>query len=172
MNRPRPDDGFTLLELIIAMACMVIVLGVLGSAVYVTASASNDSNQQLLESQATGLASAFLTQDVSSATTLALNDTTCTTQTGTQLLKLAWTDVSTSVVVDYRFDSGSGTLTRYEWRGAGCGNTPTSTSAFGNSLTSAVVSSVTGGSGVAGVKLVLAGRLGTQQEVVAYRRLP
>lgn len=170
MSRRRSDEGFTLLELIIAMACMVIVLGVLASAVFVTVSTSSDSNQQLLESQATGLASAHVTRDVASATTLVVNSATCS-GAGTPLLQLAWTDVSTSVVVDYRFEASSGTLTRYEWRGLGCGSTPTSTSAFGNSLTSATISSTSSGAGRAGVKLVLAGRLGTQQEVVAYRRL-
>lgn len=165
----RQDDGFTLIELLVAMALGGLVIGIVGTAFVVSLGTTTDVEQQLLESQASGLSSAIVSQDVASATTLSVGSATCSTQAGTAVLTLGWTDVSTAVVVDYRFDSTTGTLTRYAWSGTGCGSTPESV-AYGTSLTSAVATAASLGT-KQGATLVLTGRLGTSQSITAFRRV-
>lgn len=167
----KDSKGFTLIELLIAMSLAGLVFGIVTTAFVVTLGASTDSEQQLLQSQAENFSSAYIVQDVTSATTtLAPSTANCTAQPGSAVLATAWTDVTTDVKVDYRFDSSTGNLTRYEWRGSPCTATPTTT-LIGTSLQNAQATALPAINGRAGIQLIVTGRLGASKSINAYRRL-
>ena len=88
-GRLRSDDGFTILELVIAMMIMGVVLAPLATAFFVTVGSSKTASQRVTNSDDAQLMSAFFADDVSSADTVS-KATTC--GGASTVVQLAWTD--------------------------------------------------------------------------------
>jgi prepilin-type N-terminal cleavage/methylation domain-containing protein len=108
------DDGFTLIEVLIAMFIMSIVFTVVSVAFIVAQQSTNESTTRLLESQDGALTSAYFGRDAESAPSVAVAPL-CGTATGTPVVSMTWTETlasgNTTYNVDYRYSGGS--LTRY-----------------------------------------------------------
>jgi prepilin-type N-terminal cleavage/methylation domain-containing protein len=92
----RDDDGFTLVELLLAIAVTGIILGPLTAAVIVGFSASSEATGRLAESHDAQLATVYFTGDVQSAEAVQPPES-CVT--GTPLVAFRWEEGDTSPVV-------------------------------------------------------------------------
>jgi prepilin-type N-terminal cleavage/methylation domain-containing protein len=100
--RSANEEGFTLIELIIAIAILGIVIPSLGGAVIALLHNSNATNQRLVQSHDAQIAAAFFANDVESAdvsptATSPLSSTDGRCDNGaTPILRLAWTEYDTT----------------------------------------------------------------------------
>lgn len=99
MTRPADDEGFTVIELIIAMVLMIILMGPLVSAFVIGLGTTHASERDATNSADAQLLAGFLDTDVSSAQTVGV--TSSCGGTGT-FLTLKWSDGGTSVEASYR----------------------------------------------------------------------
>lgn len=128
------DDGFTLVELIIALTLSLLIGGVVVAALITSLGVSNSTTAQISDSTDAGLITAFLTRDAQSSggidpTTAARDNTigvsTVSTAWGgcqqplpnTLVVRFSWIERSTAVVqsrvvVTYGFDGTKSQLTR------------------------------------------------------------
>jgi prepilin-type N-terminal cleavage/methylation domain-containing protein len=165
----RDEEGFTLIEVLIAISLLGIVLGVVATAFMVTINSSGDATNEVLDSQAVGFTSSFLTTDAASATSISKSAPDCPGAGGSLILALTWTDLAESVTVNYRLDSASGSFQRLMWRGSGaCAGTSTAVE-LSSGVKSAAATPLASPNGVS---LTLTGQLGATQTIKAYRRVP
>lgn len=124
----RADNGFTLVELVIALALSSLIVGVITAALITSLNVSNSTTAQVNDSNEAGLASSFLFRDAQSAggivpttamtsATLGVSTTDwagCTQGTAALVVRFSWIErgstPASSNVVTYAF-SGS-TLSR------------------------------------------------------------
>lgn len=164
----RDDEGFTLIEVLIAVALLGIVMGVVATAFSVTIGSSGDATNEVLDSQAVGFTSSFLTTDAASATSISPTSPSCSGP-GSLVLALSWPDLASTVTVNYRLDAATGVLQRLVWTGSGtCSGTPDTTE-LSRGVKGASASVLTTPKGVS---LTLTGQLGATQTITAYRRVP
>lgn len=111
------EDGFTLLEVLIAMFIMTIVFAVVSVAIIVGLQSTGESTTRLLESSDGAYTSAYLVRDVQSAQTVSTSASSVCSSTGTSVLKLSWTEAlnsgAVSTTVEYRYGVPGGALVRH-----------------------------------------------------------
>ena len=90
--RGRDDDGFTLVELVLAVTLMGVVIGAVASAMIVMFTTTGETTERLSESPDLQLAAAYFGSDVQSAKTF----TGSCGPAGTALVTMAWTDPGAS----------------------------------------------------------------------------
>ena len=90
--RVRDDDGFTLVELVLAVTLMGVVIGAVASAMIVMFTTTGETTERLSESPDLQLAAAYFGSDVQSAQTF----TGSCGPVGTALVTLSWTDPGAS----------------------------------------------------------------------------
>jgi hypothetical protein len=142
-------------------------MAVVATAFTVTINSSGDATNEVLDSQAVGFTSSFLTTDAASATSISKTTPDCSAP-GSLVLALSWTDLADTVTVNYRLDS-AGVFQRLVWRGGGTCSGPPGTTQLSRGVKSAAYSPLTTPSN--GVSLTLTGQLGPTQTITAYRRV-
>lgn len=138
MTRPaalrvrRQDPGFTLVELLIAVAVLGILMSTISAAIVVTLRTTPDTERRLDDARSTRSLATWLSHDTTSAppflpereqggvdvSTAPSADNNDCGGAGTNLLHLQWTEDSflhRTYVANYRFvvDSGDGEIIRY-----------------------------------------------------------
>lgn len=113
MTRDR-SAGFTLVELLVAVAILGIVGSVLVGIVSLGFSSYADTTTRLNESNDRQVIASYFTRDVQNATSMALSGGTCGTASGTTVLRLNWsesdgsaTPVVTAREITYRLLAGT-----------------------------------------------------------------
>jgi prepilin-type N-terminal cleavage/methylation domain-containing protein len=91
----RADDGFTMVELILAIAITSIIILVIGNAAIIGWKTTNGTEERLAASNEAQIATSFFVSDVQSATTVVNNEATCPAPGGGSVLALKWTDSDT-----------------------------------------------------------------------------
>ena len=96
--RARRDEGFTLIELLMSIAISGIILAAVGTAFITTMKGTQDLHDKLIESHDAQLLASYLTSDSQSADpgsvdTASGTATGCLGGTGTNVLRLQWTQV-------------------------------------------------------------------------------
>jgi len=137
----RPDDGFTLLELVIVVLVLpIVIIGISGGLIAIF-SIQGSVSHRLGDSQDAQIVSANYVQDVQSALQITTSSAASQCGNGTQLLGLAWNLNGTSntyqTVVSYsEVQSGSLYLLRREFCLNGPSSTPSGTSTISSDLPS------------------------------------
>ena len=113
MTRDR-SAGFTIVELIVAVAIFGIVGSVLSGVIMMGFNSYSYTTTRLNESNDRQFLATWFTRDIQSATTLALSGGTCGTAAGATVLRLTWsesdasaTPVVTAREVTYRLLAGT-----------------------------------------------------------------
>jgi prepilin-type N-terminal cleavage/methylation domain-containing protein len=113
MKRDRAS-GFTLVELLVAVAILGIVGSVLSGVIMLGFGSYTDTSTRLNESNDRQIVADYFTRDVQSARTLALSGGTCGTASGTTVLRLTWSEsdgsappVVTAREITYRLLAGT-----------------------------------------------------------------
>lgn len=88
----RDDDGFTLVELVLAVTLMGVVIGAVASAMIVMFTTTGETTERLSESPDLQMAAAYFGSDVQSAKTF----TGSCGPAGAALVTLSWTDPGAS----------------------------------------------------------------------------
>jgi prepilin-type N-terminal cleavage/methylation domain-containing protein len=111
------DDGFTLIEILIAIFIAAVVFMVMAAAFVVSAQSTDVSTTRLLGSQDAAFTSAYFVKDVQSAKTTSTTTGPCASATGTVVVGMTSTETlttgSTQYNVDYRYQSASSQLVRF-----------------------------------------------------------
>jgi prepilin-type N-terminal cleavage/methylation domain-containing protein len=109
------SDGFTLVELLIAMFIMVIVFGAVSASFALSLRSSDESTQRLAESQDADFTDSYFTKDAQSADTVSSTTANCGSGTGPVIVAFSWSDTSATKNVTYQLGTGaqSSQLTRY-----------------------------------------------------------
>ena len=164
----RDDDGFTLVELLVAMMILGVVFTVVSAAFFVSFNGAKDSNSVLEESQGGAFTSTYFAEDVQSARNVLRDATVCGGTTGQPLVGMTWTDLGVAQAADYILTDapdGSKTLTRRR-----CGGSST-TSEVATQISSATVTCEPA-SCTRKIRLNLAGTMSGKFTIEATRRLP
>lgn len=127
----RPDDGFTLLELIIVVAILPIVVGGIAVGLIAIFSIQGSVSHRLSDSADAQIVSSNFVEDVQSALQITTSSTATQCGTGTQLLGLAWnlnttTNTYQTVVSYSEFKKGTSYMLRRSYCTNGTSATPTS----------------------------------------------
>lgn len=165
MNR-RSTDGFSLIELVLAISILSMIFLVVSTAYILTIKVSDEDTQRFSDSQDGAITSAYWIRDVQSAKVLSTSSTPCN-GTGSLIASATWDDVEGAPQkVEYRTTVASGltTVTRIA-----CG-TPASTIVVANHLSSAHVNCSTACATWA--ELQLSSTQDGTVKVRANRRLP
>jgi prepilin-type N-terminal cleavage/methylation domain-containing protein len=102
------DNGFTLVELLIAMMVMGIILPAIGATFYIALRTTDDTNNRILDSHDIQSAAAFVNSDVQNAQTVATNDVShCVSSaypaaTPADSLYLTWSDLANGGSVSHQ----------------------------------------------------------------------
>lgn len=91
----RGDEGFTLVELLVAIVLLGIVAGAITSALIVGLRTTDGTNERLTESHNAQMASTFFAHDVASAGHVSLTDTACSGG-ATVVVRFAWSEYTTA----------------------------------------------------------------------------
>jgi prepilin-type N-terminal cleavage/methylation domain-containing protein len=94
MKRPA-DEGFTLVELMVAVAILGIVMGAITAATIVGLRTTDETSTRLSESHNAQMASTFFAHDVASASDVSLTDTACSGG-ATVVVRFAWSEYTTA----------------------------------------------------------------------------
>jgi len=97
------EEGFTLLELLLAMSMMLIVFGTVASAFAVSLRSTDEGTRRVSESQDGAFTSHYLVKDVQSAQTVTTGAAGACAGAGDLVLTLSWTDPVVTETVTYRF---------------------------------------------------------------------
>jgi prepilin-type N-terminal cleavage/methylation domain-containing protein len=113
----RDEDGFTLIEILIAIFVAAVVFMVMAAAFVVSQQSTDVSTTRLLGSQDAAFTSAHFVKDVQSAKTTAQTGP-CPAASGTAVVSMVWTETTiatgtTTYTVDYRYQSATGQLVRF-----------------------------------------------------------
>ena len=95
----RDDSGFTLIELIVAIAILGVIVVALGTGLVSILDNSNATTQRLTESHDAQIAASYFPNDVQSADvsgTVTSSDARCDQSGNTTVVRLAWTEYSVS----------------------------------------------------------------------------
>ena len=103
MTRARSEDGFTLVELIAAIALTSIMVGVLGAGLVVFLRSAGANADRLDASHDAQLASIYLPQDIRSAADVATSGTGCSGVSN--LLHLRWTATEAAAGAPITYDA-------------------------------------------------------------------
>ncbi|HEV3213451.1 MAG TPA: prepilin-type N-terminal cleavage/methylation domain-containing protein [Acidimicrobiales bacterium] len=128
-GRRGPDDGFTLLELVIVVAVLPIVIAGIAAGLIAVFSIQGSVSHRLGDSQDAQVVSANYVRDVQSALQITTSSSATQCGDGTQLLGLAWnlntvTNTYQTVVSYSRVQKGSIYLLRREYCTNGTSATP------------------------------------------------
>lgn len=136
MNRLRErDEGFTLVELLIAIMILGIVTSGLATAFTTTIRGTKDLHERFLESQDAQLLAIYFPSDVQSANPTTINSSAspsdeCNGMDGTNVVRMRWTQrdaaTLTAFSASYRLTSTAdgGVLTRWFCTGTGSASGP------------------------------------------------
>jgi prepilin-type N-terminal cleavage/methylation domain-containing protein len=143
---PRPDHGFNLIELVIAVSLVGLITTVLAAAIVVSLRTIPDTENRLDDARATRALATWLSHDTTSAprflpeqaqgginlTTTGTGDNNDCDGEGVNLLHLQWTEdtfVDTTHVANYRFVIAGdvGQIRRYSCSAVGTGGFSSST---------------------------------------------
>jgi prepilin-type N-terminal cleavage/methylation domain-containing protein len=104
--KTRRDDGFTLVELLIAVAALGILLPSIAATFYIGLKTTDETNRRFLDSHDVQSAAAFVNSDVQNAQLVSVNNTTtCTSASyapSSAGLYLAWTDKANGGAVSHQ----------------------------------------------------------------------
>ena len=89
---PRDEEGFTLVELLVGMAIMVVIVGSVGSALIVGLKTTDGTMDRLNESHDAQISSAYLANDVQSAATVSVASGGSNCGSSTPLVDFAYAD--------------------------------------------------------------------------------
>jgi prepilin-type N-terminal cleavage/methylation domain-containing protein len=114
VKRP-PDEGFTLVELLIAMFIAAIVFTTMANVFKLTLNSSDEGQQRLSESQDSDFTDSYFTKDAQSTDTVSTTTASCGSGAGTVVVALSWTEPGVTKNVTYWRGAGTDTalLTRY-----------------------------------------------------------
>lgn len=135
----RPDDGFTLLELIIVVTIIPIIIGAISAGLIAIFSIQGSVSSRLSDSDDAQITSANFVQDVQSAQQITTSSSATQCGHGTQLLGLAWDQSPTTntyqTVVSYNeVKVGSLYLLRREYCTNGTSATASSATTISSDL--------------------------------------
>lgn len=88
----RNDDGFTVVELLVAVVILGIVIGAVTAAIIVGLRTTDGTQQRLAESHNAQMASSFFVQDVESADMVSVPGTQCTGTGTTPVVSFSWSE--------------------------------------------------------------------------------
>jgi len=103
----RDEDGFTLVELLMAIAVLGIIVSAIATALIVTLRNLDATHDRMAESHDAQMASAFLVTDVQSATTITTTQPACPTTTAT-VADFVWDDQGTANRATYVLETVGG----------------------------------------------------------------
>jgi prepilin-type N-terminal cleavage/methylation domain-containing protein len=92
-ERSRADDGFTLVELLLAISILGIVVAPIGLAMMTSLSIIGRSEQRFTDSRSSLIAAAYFSNDVASARAIQTDDAAACGG-GTAVISLSWADAS------------------------------------------------------------------------------
>lgn len=101
MSRRRHEEGFTLVELMVAVTILAILTATLASAFIVTFRTADDANERLALAHDVQISTAAFASDVQSADQVWTGDPAPTCGPGGGLLNLRWVDGTTVNLVTY-----------------------------------------------------------------------
>lgn len=103
----RDDHGFTLIEMLMAIAILGIIVGALGTALIVALKNLDATQTRMAESHDAQMASAYVVTDVQSATGITTTQPKCGTTTS-PVAVLSWSDQGTANVATYVLETAGG----------------------------------------------------------------
>jgi prepilin-type N-terminal cleavage/methylation domain-containing protein len=92
--RTRRDDGFTLIELLMGTVIVGIIIGVIAEALIVGFTTTDDTSRRLSESHDAQISSAYLANDVQSATSVSVAAGGSSCASATQLVDFTYSDAT------------------------------------------------------------------------------
>lgn len=105
----RNEDGFSIIELIVAFMVMAIIIAPLSTSVIIGMSSIERSNQRTTDTTDQQILASYFTHDVQSADDVQTASATCGAAVGTPVLRLHWLDPVGSVdkIAAYVVTSGN-----------------------------------------------------------------
>lgn len=165
--RPRGGDGFTVIELLIAIVVLTVLVGAMGGVFSVSLRTTSETQTRLDGSHNAQITGAYFVKDVQSADIVELGSTAC--GSGSSLASIAWDDLGTAKRATYRYRTSDKRLVR-TFCAAGEANAEV---ALGNPLPSAptVTCDIAAcGVGTRRVDLIVTSKGGYQFKLTGTRR--
>lgn len=167
----RRDDGFTLLEVLIAMGLMGMVFAVVSAAFVISLDSTTDSTGVVQKSQGAAFTSAYFNKDVQSAQSIASTPVApCSAPAGELVASMAWDDLGTAQGAHYVLRSATQDGPKWLLR-LRCGAAETDTLAKRLTAVTLGTSTSTCPSGTDAC-LTLTGPVGDPHTIASTRRLP